>query len=180
MILARELRETNELASKLRAPALRAACFILLVNLLSGCSWITGFFIANQTSNVLEITYQFRKMRNETGSCFDEHFRPIPSIVPIADLRKQGTEWRKLNQNEYSCDINELRVRFLLEPNMAVGVGYEVNYLGHGIDHSGINYHLGIESLMLRGDSGSIVYEGPQVIRGFRKVDRTRYILEYE
>lgn len=179
MILARKLREINESASRLRASALRCACFILLTNLLSGCSWITVFVITNQTDKVLEITYQFRKMSNETGSCFDEYFRPAPRLIPISDLRKQGTEWRDLNQNESSCDVKALRVRFPLKPSMAVSIGSAVNYLGHG-DNLAYSQHLGIESLMLRGGSGSVMYEGVQVIRGFRKVDETLYVLEYE
>ena len=106
-------------------------------------------------------------MRTETGGCFDEHWRPVPSVAPISGLQNQGAEWRQLSQNEYSCDVKELRVRFPLKPSMAVSVGAEVNYFEHSVGYS---HHLGIDSLRLSGNSGSIAYEGLQVIRGFRKV----------
>ena len=118
-------------------------------------------------------------MRTEISSCFDENWRQVPVVAPISSLRERGAKWRKLNPTEYSCDVKELTVKFPLEPNMAVSVGAEVNYFSsrEGIADS---RHLGIESLALRGESGSITYEGVQVIRGFRRVDGDLYVLEYE
>ena len=173
------MRGVGELESKFRVSVLRFASFILLAHLLSGCSWITNFVITNKTTSVLKVTYQFSRMRTETGSCFDENWRRVPRVIPISGLRERGAKWRKLNPTEYSCDVKELTVKFQLEPNMAVSVGGEVNYLDlrEGLADT---RHLGIESLALRGESGSITYEGVQVIRGFRRVDQDLYILEYE
>ncbi len=176
MVLAGKLREMGDLASNLRVPVLRATIFVLLAYLLSGCSWVTSFVITNKTSSVLEVNYQFGRMRTGTSGCFDD-WRPVPSVGPISDLQNQRAEWRQLNRDEYSCDVKKLRVRFPLKPNMAVSVGAEVNYFEHSLGYSN---HLGIDSLRLSGNSGSIAYEGLQVIRGFRKVDQTLYVLGYE
>ncbi|MBW4695902.1 MAG: hypothetical protein KME27_29665 [Lyngbya sp. HA4199-MV5] len=178
MFLAEKLREISNFVSKLRVPVLRMASFMFLAYLLFGCSWVTSFVIANQTNSVLDVTYQFRGMATETGSCFDENWRTVPDVFPISDLRKQTPKVQQLSRSEYSCNVKELRVKFPLKPKMAVKVGTEVNYLGHedSIAYSG---HLGIESLKLSGSSDSITYEGLQVIRGFREVDQTLYVLEY-
>jgi hypothetical protein len=179
MILASKPREINQLLSKFRTTTLKVVCFALLATFLSGCSWSTNFVIANKMNNVLEVTYQFRKMSVESGTCFQENhgFRRVPSVKPISDLRKYEVEWQELKQGEYKCEPKELKIKFLLQPNMAVNIGSESNYTGY---RSGSEYiALGIESLTLRG-SGSIIYEGSQVARGFRKIEDVLYVLEYE
>jgi uncharacterized protein YceK len=176
--IARKLQEMENLARKLRILFLRIASFIFIAFLLSGCSSITSFFIVNQSNSALEVSYQFSKVAILPDKCFDENLRPIPIVIPISALRKQDGQGQKLSQSEYSCNLKDLSVKFLVKPKMAVSIGTEVNYyVGNSFAYS---HHLGIDSLKLSDNSGSITYEGSQVIKGFKKTDSTLYLVEYE
>jgi hypothetical protein len=163
--------KTNKMLSKLPVPAVKIIPFVFLANLLSGCSYETEFVITNKTNNVLKVAYQFRKESTKSGNCFDDYSKPVPSIKSISEMWKQELKWRKLDKNQYRCDDKELRVEFLLQPNMAVNIDSMRNFRVQDIN---------IQSLTLQGNGGSIIYQGDRVIRGFRKVKDTLHVLEYE
>jgi hypothetical protein len=143
--------------------------------------------IVNKSDRMLDVIYQFRRINTATVRCVGnfagdipvDYAGDVPIVIPIADLQKQPSQRQQIDQNDLDCDVKELRVKFPLKPKMAVVIAREGNYY---VNKDSYDYkrHLGINYLKLNGDSGSIFYEGIQVIRGFKEVNQDLYVLEYE
>ena len=125
----------------------------------------------------------------DLSDCFETSDRGAPYVIHNIEnpskLRPSSSDWRELNSDEYSCNVDERVVNFQLEPQMAVRIHGEVNYLGHERESEGALalgrvHGLGIAPLILQGGQGSIVYEGDQVIKAFEKRSNMIYILEYK
>jgi hypothetical protein len=112
-----------------------------------------------------------RDKREKIAHDSNERSRAVPSIKPVAEMRRKGISWQELKSNEYSCDVKNLEVKFSLQPNMAVNLENMSNFDSADVE---------IQSLRLKGVSGRVAYDGDQVFKGFRKIDETFHLIEYK
>ncbi|MEO0537341.1 MAG: hypothetical protein AAF215_26230 [Cyanobacteria bacterium P01_A01_bin.123] len=173
----------------------RTICLIVSLSIFSGCSWVSSFYIINNSDNDIMISYRVSRYISskptdniDFSDCFETSARSAPYITEnvrkASELRSASSDRRQLNSNEYFCDVEERVVNFKVAPQTAVEIHWEVNYLGHEKEselamESGRVHRLRLEPLRLEGSQGSIVYEGDQAIKAFKKESNTKYVLEY-
>lgn len=148
-----------------------AALVLGTLVLLSSCSWITDFVIANTSQSELSVSYLV-----SGKSCPDDNFIIVPARKEITDLKKDGAKWQKLTSKDYTCNASNFIVTTTLPPSTALLVARVSTYTGSA---SYGNDSFQVLRLELKGSEGEISLKGLQVLKAFKAESKTLYVLHY-
>lgn len=140
--------------------------------LLSSCSWITDFVIANRSDAELSVSYLVNGK-----SCPDGNFIIVPARKEIADLEKDGVKWQRLTSKEYTCDESAFVVATTLPSGTALLVARIATYTGNISSYG--NNAFNVLRLELKGSEGEVSLKGMQVLKAFKFESKTLYVLHY-
>ena len=85
--------------------------------------------------------------------------------------------WEKISSEEYTDNKPAEIVNLTLAPNTALTIGEELNYTGH---ESGKADDFKVNGLEISGASGTVNFEGRQVLLQFEKQSDSLYTLVYK
>ena len=139
--------------------------------LLSSCSWVTDFVIANTSQSELSVSYLVNGK-----SCPEDNFIIVPARKDITDLEKDGAKWQKLTSKEYTCNENNFIVTTTLPPRTALLVARVATYTGSA---SYGNDNFKVLRLELKGSEGEMSLKGLQVLKAFKFESKTLFVLHY-
>jgi hypothetical protein len=133
---------------------------------------VTDFVIANTSESPLAVSYVVNGK-----SCPDDNVIIVPARKDVADLEEGDTRWQKLNPTAYACDESSFVVTTTLPPNTALLVARVATYIGNAETFGNESFQ--VLRLELKGSKGEIALKGLQVVKAFRFVNKTLYVLHY-
>jgi hypothetical protein len=161
--------------------------FIIVLS-LSSCSWITSFYVVNKSEMPITIAVKYRKIEKpkqpaptpkvekdweelEKKACWYIGFKKEIYIC------KEGGECRTLQPDEYKYDKEKCELEVTLAPGESIKVA-EIccSYTG---PEKRFAHRLNAEELNIKTPGGLIKYEGFELLKAFKKKDKTKYVLEY-
>ena len=154
---------------------------LLLLPLMSGCSWLPWFLVVNKTSGPIVIGYTLAGEGSRLAACPDNYFITKPKITTIKAIGDAKVD--TLPDAKYSCDPNTRKVTFQLNPEEAAYLFEVSGYHGFRTDKDFQNYtfmEYPIKSITIESQRGKIEFTDSQVTRDFLKVNNSLYMLTYE
>ena len=161
--------------------------FIIALFLLS-CSWTTSFYVVNKSEMPITIAVKYRKIEKpkqptptpevekrweelEKKSCWYIGYKKEIYIC------KEGGECRTLQPDEYKYDKEKCEFEVTLAPGELIKVAEMCcSYTG---PEKRFADKLNVEELNINTPGGLLKYEGFELLKIFKKKDKTEYVLEY-
>ena len=157
----------------------RGWILISLCFFLGGCSWITRFVVQNASATEVKLSYWVPKHLNvgsgESICPIGEGDVPLVMSGTLSDLQRADL-W--VETPNYHYDPERCSAEFVLRPGEAARVSEEALYTGH--DRSLGSDAVGLERLTVRRYDGETTLSGWDLVKSFRKVSVSLYVLEYE
>ncbi len=142
-----------------------AICFALFN---SACSWFTNFVIVNKSNAPAKIQLKYKPLSGE-------RYLIKKTLTEKGEI--PDGSWQKLSSEEYTDNKPAEIVNLTLAPNTALAIGEELNYTGH---ESGKAEDFKVIGLEISGASGTVNFEGRQVLLQFEKQSDSLYTLVYK
>lgn len=143
--------------------------FLILVLLLSACSYHNEFVIVNRSGSSMQVRYRLKRWTPE--STFQQLGVKAPAKVSFNEFQKAEYQWRKLENDEYQFDR--------LTGTFTVNVSNEEALLvDDATNYDGRESQFDLASIRIAGAFGSIDLEGRQAQNQFR-LDDKRYVITY-
>jgi hypothetical protein len=138
---------------------------LLALCLLTGCSYATHYFVANESTQTVEVRYKIKKVPVNVK----EMFASVKK-APISQL-SDAEKWTFVPESEYKIDERRWTLTVQLRPQEALLVARLMNdFPGKDLD---------IEEIGVIGDDGQIWFEGRQVKEAFSTQGKHINILTY-
>jgi hypothetical protein len=147
-------------------------CFagIVLVVIVSGCSWMTFFVVQNNSDGEIRIRYAL--------CCTNtKYWYIVPKIIKSSQIEDGVINWNSIPEAEHTYDKEKGIVEISLPPDHAVLVNHEPNYTGYNKDR---NSHAKILGFTISSPKGQITYTGNELGKVFKEQSKKLYILKYE
>lgn len=162
--------------------------FIIVLS-LSSCSWITSFYVVNKSEVPITITVKYMKYEKAKTPA------PNPKIEKAREelekkaclyigeqkeisVCKEGGECRILQPEEYKYDKENCEFEVTLAPEESIKVAKICcTYTG---PEERLTNRFGAQELAINTPNGLIRYEGFELLKAFKKKDKTKYVLEYK
>lgn len=153
---------------------LAISVLLVVVLILSGCSYSTEFVVVNDSTSPIEIEFVIT-------SNFDsiEHTVTKPYKTSLSNWNSwfERTDWQEILQKEYEFDSQLHKAKLKLNPK-------EVARIAIALHHETVlitdNYEFPIKTLYLNGENDEILYSGKQFYKQFEKKGDNRYFIEYK
>ena len=139
---------------------------LLLVLIMSGCSYRYDFVVINKSDRSIEVQYKLK--RHPSGQLADIN---TPAKVRLSEFEKSEYQWQNLAKDQYQFDDLTGTFKVSVAPDEVMLLDFAYNYRG---DESQFD----LVSIKIDGASGSISLEGRQAQTQFRS-EGTKYILRY-
>ena len=160
--LARSVR--RRVIHRLRTALVPLALAVVL--LPAGCSWTTWLVVANRTNHPLHLEY----------TVHPGLFFPRPAAKAVRYMDNDDVPWKPLAPPALIGD-SARGYALVVPPDTAVRIYYLPTYTGPDAGYSAFfaGLHLTAETT-----HGRVTYEGGEVLRAFRKVNRFLWVLELD
>jgi len=148
--------------------------FITLASVISlvSCSWLTSFYVVNKSDNPIVLTYRYKQYQNlkpDAPACDESK--------EISTCKEEGGNCRSLRPEEYKYDKDKCEMELTLAPGEAVKVAKICcTYTGPDERFEG---RFAIGEFTIKTPRGLVRYEGFELLKAFKKRDKTMYVLEY-
>jgi hypothetical protein len=161
---------------------------LIIVLFLPSCSWITSFYVVNKSDVPITITVKYRKIEKPKQPA------PTPEIEKrweelekkscwyIGEQKeiyicKEGGDCRTLQPDEYKYDKETCEFEVALAPGESIEIA-KICCTYTGPEERFANGLDAVE-LTIKAPGGLIKYEGFELLKAFKKKDKTKYVLEY-
>jgi hypothetical protein len=151
-----------------------AVAFALAL-LLTACSSIQDFVVANKSGVPIEVQYKVKWCKPETpgkNSVLDP-----PAKLSLAEFGRSDHKWNSLPKEQYKYDDPTCTYTVSVAPGEVLLVSQAANYTGHEDVHSEDNFY--VEEISITGAKGTVRLEGRQAQTHFIKA-ADNYVLTYE
>jgi len=175
--------------------------FILF--LLNSCSWITNFYVLNSSNSPILVIFKHPKKTVSTTPYLErlkaenpsryKKLKPTPCEIE-KDIKigkypeicdEDLKNCRVLNPEEYKFDKDECSIELTLETNQAVEL-FRIccSYKGvkeeeEGDENIGKKADENTFTLTIKSPAGTTQYKGIELMRAFKKKEKTKYVLRY-
>lgn len=170
---------------------------------LHSCSWITDFYMLNSSKDPVVVTFKMpidsgkttpylEKLKVENPSIYQKikpAFCPLEKEIESGKYpevcNKNFVNCRVLNSEEYKFDKKECSLELNLESNQAVKLfSICCSYTGVKDDNESKDINQSDEgdtmNLTIKSAYGITQYKGVNMMRAFKKREKTRYVLEHK
>lgn len=144
---------------------------LLLVALLSACSFSSQFVVTNESDAVAEVRYTLKGRGALKFRC------EPPAKKTVEQLEDSDVGWRELGADEYLCDEGARAVTVVLRPREALLVGRPKDYFEHTQESADEAFDL--ESVRVAGAHGSIQYSGRMARTQFVERGNRVFVIAY-
>ena len=148
------------------------ALLLFAASLLSACSYITDFVVANESDQPIEVRYRVKK--------FPGPFTPpaVPSTIETSQLSPKGSQqWHQLTSDGFQLDEDSRTVKVRVLPHQALRIATMHHYGGH--DDSVDAQDFPVEEITIVGTNGEQRFVGQHARTTFSAVSRALYTLTY-
>lgn len=178
--------------------------FLVSLFFIQSCSWITNFYVLNKSNEPIlvvfkhprrpETTPYLEKIKSEKPELYQK-IKPTPcpikeniEIGKYPEICDEGFKNCKvLSSNEFKFNEEECSLELTLESSKSVKL-FDIccSYTGVKENSSSDDSDRGQKKddnafeLTIKSTHGTIYYKGIKLLRGFKKKNKTTYILEYE
>ncbi|WP_353683654.1 hypothetical protein V4D30_07165 [Thermodesulfovibrio sp. 3907-1M] len=179
---------------------------ILLMFFLQSCSWTTEFFVLNSSKDQIVVTFKYpveperttpylERLKKKNPELY-EKIKPTPCkfekeiknncFPKICDENFENC--RLLQSDEFIYNQDECFVEVVLKPNQSIKL-FEIccSYTGTAEetakekdDGKSIADAINVMSLAIKSSDETEVYKGIKLMRAFKKIDKTLYVIEYK
>ena len=143
---------------------------LLILLLLSACSYGYDFVVINKSDAPIEVRYQLKRWTPETPGKFVD-FHP-PAKLTVGEFQKSAHQWQKVSKDLYSFDNLTGTCTVTVAPD-------EVLLLQSVSNYQGSENQFDFALIKITGSKGTIDLEGRQAQTQFKVESDTNYVLRY-
>src|ERR1041384_8380762 len=133
--------------------------------LLTACSSIQDFVVANKSGVPIEVQYKVKWCKPETPG--KNSVLGPPAKLSLAEFDKSDHKWNNLPKEQYKYDDPTCTYTVSVAPGEVLLVSQSANYTGHEDIHSEDNFY--VEEISITGAKGTVRLEGRQAQTHFIK-----------
>lgn len=154
---------------------IRFSFIILLVPLLSGCSWMTLFAVSNKSDQTIVLQYVISASSPGTPSCPDDRqiLKPrISNVAPQKNIRVHD-----LPLAHYTCDPATRTIQTTLLPDKTLYLLNRINFIEQDLhQQTGITFPIGPLTI---NKNENEKFPVNQIGYTFKKVSDMLYVITY-
>ena len=169
--------------------ALKLSIIITLTTSLTGCSWISSFYIMNLTKDRIIISYSLKPNRNQNNSKYDNCCYALQDTVLFNKLnpKKESYDADILGNSftqGYSKHITDSAIKFtvVINPNTSIHGGFNIPTFS--FYNSEMRHHIFenvINMKVIRVETKDTINLNPALLYNFsRKLGKTQIALVFE
>jgi len=144
--------------------------FLLLLLVLSGCSYRYDFVVINASEGTIAVQYQLKRW-TPVSPGKDVNVE-APAKVSVEEFQKAEYNWRELSRDDYLFD----KVTGTFIVNVLPG---EVLLIDHTSNYLGDESQFDLARIKITGAKGSLELDGHQAQTQFKLEGETKYIIRY-
>ena len=156
-----------------------SVALLILVLLHAACSYSVTFVLVNESDSAIEIEYSIltRNIYTPPSQTDSLAGHLVPARVSLLTWERNVTheDWVPVPPEQYSFDPKTGTVKFKIAPREAVRILTAGDSL---FFRDGYRY-FPITKLEIRGESGKLTFEGPQLFKQFREKKSGNYFIAY-
>jgi hypothetical protein len=154
---------------------LLAIVLALTTLLLTACSSMQDFVVANKSGVAIEVQYKVKWCKPETPG--KNSVVSPPAKLSVEEFGRSSHTWKSLPKEQYRYDDPTCTYTVSVAPGEALRVSQSANYRGAEDVNSEDNFYL--ESISITGAKGTVRLEGRPAQTHFVK-ESDDYVLTYE
>lgn len=151
-------------------------CFLVCLDLLTACSYLTDFVVVNETDNPIEVRYV---IKNPVYPHPPELTIPVkPATKKVSQLHQQ-IAWQELSPTQYTFNPDTRMVITSLMPGEALKIE-QCNLVDGKVDDRHLNEKFRIERIFIVGSHGELDRQGEQLRTMFTAESNKIHVLTYK